>query len=116
MSDGHAPFELAADLSLRVDSFSVPEAARAEFDAALQRNLAFIQGLPGFRWHVVLRKTGGPTKFDVVTIAAWESRFAHEAAGERVRAHYRQIGFDRDATLSRWGVAAELGDFERSAS
>jgi heme-degrading monooxygenase HmoA len=104
------------DLSLRVDSFAVPDAARAEFEAAMNRNLAFIQGLPGFWWHVVLRKTGGPTRFNLVTIAAWENRAAHEAAAERVRAYYQRIGFDPAATLARWGVAAERGDFERSAS
>jgi hypothetical protein len=35
------------ELQFRIDNFSVPAAARAEFEAAMQRNLAFIQPLPG---------------------------------------------------------------------
>jgi heme-degrading monooxygenase HmoA len=103
--------DFAEDLSFRVDSFSVPDAARGEFDAAMRRNLVFIQELAGFRGHVVLDKSGGPTAFNVVTIAAWQSRSAHEAAGEAVRAHYERTRFDLAAALARWGVVAELGNF-----
>jgi len=43
------------DLQFRIDAFSVPTAARAEFDASLHRNLAFIETLQGFQGHVVRR-------------------------------------------------------------
>jgi hypothetical protein len=113
MTETHSLFEDAEGLSLRVDSFAVPEAARPEFDTAMRRNLAFLQQLPGFRGHLVLDKTGGPTHFNVVTVAAWESRAAHEAAAREVRAYYEKIGFDPAAALARWGATAELGDFAR---
>jgi heme oxygenase (mycobilin-producing) len=95
----------------RVDSFFVPDAARAEFEAQMQRNQALIETMPGFRGHLVFEKTGGPTTFNVVTIAIWESREALERAGVEVRAHYQKVGFDMSATLARWGVKAELGNF-----
>jgi heme-degrading monooxygenase HmoA len=99
------------NLCFRVDSFFVPDAARAEFEAQMRRNLAFIQTLAGFRGHVVFEKTGGPTTFNIVTIAVWESSEAVEKAGTEVRAHYQKVGFDMPAMLARWGVKAELGNF-----
>lgn len=99
------------NLYFRIDTFSVPDASRAEFEEAMHRNMAFIRTLPGFRGHVAFEKAGGPTTFNVVTIAVWESREAVEKAGEQVRAHYKSIGFDMPAMLARWGVKAELGNF-----
>ncbi len=112
MTDSSRPLiESAASLSFHVDCFCIPDAARQEFEAAMRRNMAFIQTLPGFRGHVVLEKTGGPTAFNVVTIAAWESPEAQRRAGVEVAGHYLAIGFDRAATLARWGARAEPGDF-----
>jgi antibiotic biosynthesis monooxygenase len=96
---------------LRIDSFSVPDAARAEFEGAMQRNMRFIAEQPGFRGHLVFHKSAGPTSMNIVTIAVWESRAAIEAATEKVRAYYASIGFDPGATLARFGVRAELGNF-----
>ncbi|HKA90918.1 MAG TPA: antibiotic biosynthesis monooxygenase family protein [Haliangiales bacterium] len=100
------------DLQFRVDSFFVPDAARAEFEAAMRRNLSFLEKLPGFRGHLVLEKSGGPTSFNVVTIAVWDNPQAIEAAGKDVRAYYQKIGFDLPAQLAKWGVRAELGNFQ----
>jgi heme-degrading monooxygenase HmoA len=99
------------NLRFRIDSFVVPEASRPEFETAMRRNLAFIETLPGFLGHVVYERTGGPTSFNLVTVATWENQEALDRAGERVRAHYREIGFDMPAAMARWGVRAELGNF-----
>ncbi len=99
-------------LQYRVDTYVIPEAARREFHEAMERNMAFIEKLPGFRGHVVLEKTGGPGAFNLTTIAVWASKEAYERAGEEVRAYYRRIGFDPAAALSRWGVRGEQGVFE----
>jgi heme-degrading monooxygenase HmoA len=103
--------ESAASLSFHVDAFSIPDAAREEFEAAMRRNMAFIEALPGFRGHLVLEKTGGPTAFNVVTIAAWESSESLDKAGVEVRTYYQKIGFDRSAALARWGATDEQGTF-----
>ena len=95
----------------RIDAFTVPAASRAEFEAAMRRNLAFLEKLPGFRGHTVFEKTSGPTTFDIVTIAVWESPEAIARAGEKVRAYYQSIGFDMPAMLARWGVTAALGSY-----
>jgi hypothetical protein len=99
------------DLQFRIDGFSVPAESRGELEAAMRRNLAFLETLPGFLGHAVFERTSGESAFDLVTIAVWESPDAIEAAGEKVRAYYRSIGFDMRAALERWGVKASLGDY-----
>lgn len=99
------------NLQFRIDAFTVPAASRAEFEAAMHRNLAFLETLPGFQGHVVFEKTGGPTTFNIVTIAVWESPEAIAAAGEKVRAYYQRIGFDMQATMARLGVTASIGAY-----
>ncbi|ABC80321.1 antibiotic biosynthesis monooxygenase family protein [Anaeromyxobacter dehalogenans] len=106
------PLENDPALQFRIDAFEVPEDARAEFEAAMTRNLELLTSLPGFRGHLVFRKTGGPSRFGLVTLAIWESRAALDAAGVAVRAHYERIGFDRAAALARWQVRSELGGYE----
>jgi len=95
----------------RIDSFSVPAAARVEFDATMQRNLAFIETLPGFLEHAVFEKTDGPSNFNIVTIAVWESQEAIEKAIVAVRQYYERIGFNPAEATARWGVAAEVGQY-----
>jgi heme-degrading monooxygenase HmoA len=104
------------NLEFRIDAFSVPAATRPEFEAVMHRNLAFIETLPGFLGHVVFEKTTGPSTFDIVTFAVWESSEAMAAAGEKVRAYYKSIGFDMPATLARWGVTAAIGNYHAPAS
>ena len=99
------------NLNFRIDSFSVPDASREEFEQAMRRSLAFIGTLPGLLGQVAFEKASGPTTFNVVTMAVWESKEAVEKAAEEVRAYYGRIGFDVPATLARLGVKAELGYF-----
>ncbi|HLP31494.1 MAG TPA: antibiotic biosynthesis monooxygenase [Geothrix sp.] len=100
----------------RLDSFSIPDAARDDFDAAMKRNLAFIRTLPGFRGHVVFEKRVGDSTFNLVTLAAWESQEALDHAGAEVRAFYGRIGFDMAATLQGWGVELVRADYDAPPS
>jgi quinol monooxygenase YgiN len=99
------------DFRYRIDAFQVPEGSRAEFEAAMNRSLAFLRTLPGFRGHAVYVKSAGPSRFDVITVATWESQQAVDRASEQVRAYYGRIGFDPQAAMAGWGVKAELGFF-----
>jgi heme-degrading monooxygenase HmoA len=99
------------DVCYRIDTFAVPESARAELEATMRRNMEFLRGLPGFRGHAVFEKRAGPAAIDLVTVAAWESAEALARAGEAVRAHYREIGLDLPALLARWGVTMQRADF-----
>src|SRR5262249_7204931 len=97
------------NLQFRIDAFTVPVASRAEFEAAMHRNLSFLETLPGFVNHMVFEKTSGPTTFNIVTVAVWESPEAIAAASEKVRAYYQSIGFDVQTTLARLGITASIG-------
>ncbi len=99
------------NLYFRIDNFSVPDGAREEFEAAMRRNLTFIRTLPGFLGHVVFEKRGGPTAFNIATIAVWENKEALDKASVQVGAYYQKIGFDTSSALARWGVKAEVGTF-----
>jgi hypothetical protein len=55
--------------------------------------------------------TGDATCSDSDPINASEERWESRAATEKVRAYYASVGFDRDTTLARLGVRAELGNF-----
>jgi heme-degrading monooxygenase HmoA len=103
------------DACYRIDTFTVPAAARAELEAAMRRNMDFIRTLPGFLGHLAFEKRAGPASFDLVTVAAWASAAAMAEAGEAVRAHYQAIGLDLPATLARWGVTMQRGDFAAPA-
>ena len=109
----HSPFTIDLQThphaQFRIDAFNVPASSRAEFQATMHRNLAFIETLPGFLHHMVFEKTSGPTDFNLVTIAVWENPEVIAAAGEKVRAYYQSIGFDVQATLARLGITASLG-------
>jgi heme-degrading monooxygenase HmoA len=104
------------NLQFRIDCFSVPGASRPEFEAAMRRNLAFLETLPGFLGHVVYERTNAASTFDIITIAVWQSPEAIEAAGEKVRAHYQSIGFEMPSMLARWGVKAALGYYRAPSS
>jgi len=109
----HSPFTIDLQghphLQFRIDAFNVPASSRGEFEEAMRRNLAFLETVSGFLHHMVFEKTNGPTEFNLVTIAVWESPEAIAAAGEKVKAYYQSIGFDVQATLTRLGITASLG-------
>lgn len=101
----------AENMIFRVDSLFLPESARGDFEAGVRRNIDFISGLPGYRGHMVFEKTGGPGVFNLMTITAWASREEHERAAAAVTQYYDSIGFDRRATLSKWGGKSEVAEF-----
>jgi hypothetical protein len=96
-------FEKHPQLRFRIDNFAVPASGRADFQAAMRRNFAFIQTLPGFLWHLVFEKASGPSTFNIVTIAVWESPEAIEKAIAAVRAYYEKIGFNPAVATAEWG-------------
>jgi hypothetical protein len=111
MSQLHIDPQKSPNLKFRIDTFTIPTAVRGEFEAAMQRNSAFLKTLPGYLGHVVFEKASGASSHDVVTIATWESDQAIANAREQVQAYYQRIGFDVQDMLAKWGVKADLGYF-----
>lgn len=81
-----------------IDTFTVPNASRAELEAATRRNRDFIRTLPGFRGDAMFTKAQGDT-WDLATIAVWDDQQAIAAA-----TYYKQIDFDVQAAIKKWGV------------
>ena len=96
------------DVQIRLDSFCVPADARAEFEAGVERSVAILETLPGFRAHLTLAKTSGTSAFNFVTIAVWESREAMANAIRQVRAQYERLGYDPRESAARLGITADV--------
>ena len=97
----------APDGLFLIDTFTVPAAAREDFEAAMRRNREYIRTLDGFRGDAVFERRQGDATFDLVTIVAWDSPAALARAKEQVGAFYQRIGFDMPAALRRWGVTLQ---------
>jgi heme-degrading monooxygenase HmoA len=98
------------DVHIRLDSYCVPAEARAEFEAGVQRSVALLETLPGFRAHLALAKESGGSAFNIVTIAVWQSREAMANAVSRVQAHYQRLGYDPRESAARLGITADVGN------
>jgi hypothetical protein len=103
-------FEKDPDVQLRIDSYSVPAEARAEFEQGMQRSLAFLEALPGFRGHLACVKTSGGSTFNIVTIAVWQNSHAIANAITEVQAHYARIGYDPRVRSAQLGITADIGN------
>jgi hypothetical protein len=57
--------ESDAGLSYRIDCFFIPEAAREEFEAAMRRNVAFLENQIGFDAAAVLARWGARAELGV---------------------------------------------------
>ncbi|MBX3192075.1 MAG: haloalkane dehalogenase [Labilithrix sp.] len=97
---------------VRVDTFRVSDAARARLLEASQRILAFLSTLDGFVGSSLLERRAGDTRGDLVTLVAWRSREAAEAAGPRVREFLRASNLDVPRLLSELGVEMTRADYE----
>jgi len=86
-----------------IDTFTLPAAARAEFEATMKRNRAFLRTLDGFRGDAVFVTKQGEA-FDIATIAAWANADAIAHAKDQVAAYYAKLGFDLPAAIAKWGV------------
>src|SRR5262249_48614357 len=80
-------------LCFRVDKFSVPDVARGEFEVAMRRTMGLLEQLPGFLVHAVFEENDAAA-FNIVTLVAWESRRALDAAAAKMRGYRDEMGFD----------------------
>ncbi len=107
------PLEIGThpDQVVRVACYSVPAASRAAFEEAMRQSADLLRTLPGFRGHLVLEKSGGESRFELVSIAVWENQEAIEGAEARMREHRARLGIDLAAKLTEWGVVHERGNY-----
>lgn len=95
----------------RVDRFNVPAGARDEFLKNVTATHKILSTQRGFVRDVVLEQSAGPSGFNLVTMAEWESQDAIEQAREVVAEFHRQLGFEPREMFARLGIHAELGNY-----
>lgn len=87
-----------------IDKFVVSGSAREEFLRSSRFAMAVVRTLPGFVHGVTFEKSGGPGKYNFVTVVIWESPEALEAARQEVPARYAKSGFDPREMFERLGI------------
>jgi heme-degrading monooxygenase HmoA len=97
---------------LRVDKFSVPADARAEFLEKVQATHALLRTQAGFVQDAILEQTSGPGEFNFVTIVEWENAEAMEPARKAVAALHQRMNLDPREMLARLGIRADIGNYK----
>jgi heme-degrading monooxygenase HmoA len=97
----------------RVDKFTVPAPARAEFLEKVQATHALLRTQAGFVQDAVLEQTSGPGEFNFITIVEWKNAEAMEPARKAVAALHQGMNFDPREMLTRLGIHADMGNYKR---
>lgn len=95
----------------RIDLFCVPDAARAAFAERAEATQAVLRRQAGLVGEQGFERVGGPGRFNIATLAAWENAAAIEAASKAVAEMHAATGFDRQSFVVQHGIAAEIATF-----
>ena len=96
----------------RVDKFVVPQAALEEFLKRVHDTHKILRRQPGFVRDALLEQVAGPGRFNIVTVAEWESQSAIDAARAVVAKAHAESGFNPQDTLARLGIEADIGTYK----
>jgi hypothetical protein len=94
-----------------IDIFAVPELAREEFLQRSRDNRLFLRTLPGFVQDFIFEKSGGPGRYNFVTLAVWKNAVALDAARIAVSAQYAKSGLNLIETLKRLGIEMDRAQY-----
>jgi hypothetical protein len=97
----------------RIDKFMVPISARTEFLVGLHKTHEFLKTLDGFVQDFVVEKEAGPGAFNVLTLVEWDSVESLRKAVIEVRAMHQRIAFDRQKVWDRYGITADLAEYQQ---
>jgi heme-degrading monooxygenase HmoA len=95
----------------RVDKFVVPEAAREEFLRRVHETHQVLRRQPGFIRDALLEQVSGPGRFNIVTVAEWESQAAIDTARAEVMNAHAKSGFNAQETIARLGIEADIANY-----
>lgn len=96
----------------RVDKFVVPLAAREEFLSRVRATHHVLRRQPGFVRDLLLEQVAGPGRFNLVTIAEWDSQQAIDAARAVVAKAHSEAGFNPQETMARLGIEADIANYQ----
>ena len=95
----------------RIDSFSVPQEARAAFMAQLAETQHLLTTQAGCLQNLVLEHESGANQFNMVTVVEWASPEAFAQAKQAMMAARRASGFDAQGFMHKLGVVANMANY-----
>lgn len=95
----------------RVEKFVVPKAAMEEFLRRVHDTHQILRRQPGFIRDAILEQIAGPGRFNIVTLAEWESQTAIDAARAAVAKTHAESGFNPQETMARLGIEADIANY-----
>jgi heme-degrading monooxygenase HmoA len=97
----------------RIDKFVVPSTSKSEFLQKVHETHMILRSLPGFVSDFIVEQVGGPSNFNIVTIAIWENQSAIEKARDVMHEHQSAAGFNPQEFWDRLDIKADLGNYKR---
>lgn len=97
---------------VRIDKFVVPQTARAEFLQKVRATHEILRRQPGFIRDALLEQVSGPGRFNIVTVAEWESQAAIDAARAVVMKAHAESRFSPQEMMARLGIEADIADYK----
>jgi heme-degrading monooxygenase HmoA len=97
----------------RVDKFVVPIHAREEFIGNIRSMHKLLRTLPGFVQDFVLEQSAGPGECDFLTLVEWESSDAFANARAVNMAMRKEMKFNPQEMLARFGIKADRANYLR---
>lgn len=96
----------------RIATYTLPDAARAQFLSGAVPTIAHLRAQPGFIRGQWFEKISGAGAVNVVTLSVWEDMAGLEQAGVSVRQLHAKIGFDPASVAELKGVVRNEAIFE----
>ncbi|GAA0349595.1 hypothetical protein GCM10009092_12500 [Bowmanella denitrificans] len=103
---------MSDSIVFRVDKFVVPQGARDEFLQRVMATHEILRKQPGFIQDQLLEQVAGPGRYNIVTIAQWQSQAAIDAAKAVVMEAHKAIGFNAQETMQRLGIEGDIGNYQ----
>ena len=99
----------------RVDSFTVPVAARDEFLDRLVVIRDFLQSQPGCLFNRIAESAAENGVVRMMTIVEWHDQRAVQNARANAAAHYERTGFNPREFMEKLGITPDFGLFRDTA-
>ena len=88
----------------------MPQNAGAEFLQKVRSTREILRRQPGFIRDALLEQVSGPGRFNIVTVAEWESQAAIDAARAVVMKAHAESVFSPQEMMARLGIEADIAD------
>lgn len=95
----------------RVDTFTVPNAARNEFIERVKQTHNILKTVPGFVQDFLLEQVLDDDAFKFVTIVEWDSTDAIEHAKHAIHNLHQEMGFNPQELFERYNIQVNKANY-----